>query len=134
MATTVADGLAWMFGGDIPRQALALGQVAARAAVVYLIGLALVRIGKSYLLGHATPVDLILAFLLGSLLSHGITGSAAISSTAVASAVLVAIHFAVTAWACHSRRVGFWVKGHRRVLVRDGVINWANMRRSNISE
>ncbi len=60
---------------------------------MYLAGLVVVRIGKSRLISRTTSLDVILGFILGSLLSRGITGHASISGTIVASAVIVAVHW-----------------------------------------
>jgi uncharacterized membrane protein YcaP (DUF421 family) len=90
------------FGGDSPTPDLSLGQIAARAAVVYLVGLAVVRLGKSRLIGRVTAVDVLLGFILGSLLSRGITGHASLSGTTTASAMLVFVHGLVTWFACRS--------------------------------
>jgi len=100
--TTIENAMVWLFGGDTPNFPLSTGQVAARAAVVYVGCVLIVRFGKSRLISHATPLDVILGFILGSLLSRGITGHAAISTTLVASTVLVAIHWSITALACYS--------------------------------
>src|SRR5918995_1339959 len=89
----------WMhlaFGGDIPDDPLRLHQVAARALLVFLAGLVIVRIGKSRLISRATSLDVILGFTLGSILSRGITGNASLSATFTASIALVALHWLLT--------------------------------------
>jgi len=123
-----------VFGGDIPRDPLALHQIAARAVVVYIIGMAVVRLGKSRLISHITPIDVILGFILGSLLSRGITGSASISGTTVASLALIATHWLFTLTACRWPEFGNLIKGHSVVLVRDGHIDHKNMAKSHISQ
>src|SRR5947209_3492462 len=85
-----------IFGGDIPDDPLKLHQIAARAVVVYLVGLLIVRIGKSRVISRVTSLDVILGFILGSLLSRGITGHASISGTAVASAAIIFVHWLFT--------------------------------------
>ena len=89
-----------IFGGDKPHPDLAFYQIAARAIIVYLIGLIIVRIGKSRIVARITAIDIINAFILGSLLSRGITGSASISGTSVATAAIVACHWLLTALSC----------------------------------
>lgn len=123
-----------VFGGDAPQYPLSALQVAARATVVFLSGLALVRWGKSRLISRATPLDVILGFILGSLLSRGITGHAAISDTLVASAVLIGLHWVLTALACYSPRFEEWIKGHSYVLVEHGQPRHANLMQSHVSE
>src|SRR6185437_12148113 len=67
------------------------------------------------------------------LLSRGITGHASISATLVASAALVFLHFLLTAWSCRSHPFGNLIKGRCYVLVEDGQVNAANMRRAHMS-
>lgn len=125
--------LRW-FGGDVPDRPLAFSQVAARAAVVYLLGLMLVRIGKSRFHGRPSAIDVVLGFILGSLLSRGITGAASISETLIASSVLVALHWGATAAACRWHFVGTLVKGKSKLVVEDGHFIRENMLSSHISE
>lgn len=123
-----------LFGGDAAQSSLTWGQLAARAAIIYVAGLLLVRLGKSRMLGRASPLDVILAFILGSMLSRAITGTAAISDTIIATGSLVLLHYGLTWLACRFHAVGWLIKGSPHVLVQDGQINWPNMRRSHISE
>ncbi len=123
-----------IFGGDAPEKPLLVGQIAARAFVVYLLGLVLIRVGKSRLLGRYTPLDVILGIVLGSLLSRAITGSASISGTSVSCAVLVAMHWLITRLSCRWHRFGNLAKGHCKLLVENGQIHWDAMRESHISE
>ncbi len=122
------------FGGDAPERPLALSQVAARAAVVYVLGLLLVRVGKSRFHGRPSAIDVVLGFMLGSLLSRGITGSASISETLIAASVLVAMHWVATAAACRSHAIGSLVKGRAKLVVEDGCLIRENMLSSHISE
>lgn len=124
-----------IFGGDSPEQPLLLYQIAARAVAVYLIGLIIVRIGKSRVVARITAIDIINAFILGSLLSRGITGSASISGTSMATAAIVACHWLLTALACRWHWFGTMLKGrYIRPLVKDGKMQLDNLQRSHISE
>jgi len=123
-----------VFGGDYPVDPLALHQIAARAAIVYLGGLIIVRIGKSRLISRTTSLDVILGFILGSLLSRGITGHASICGTILASSVIVAVHWLLTAIACRSHWFGTLFKGNSELVVEDGRILRAPMRHSHISD
>jgi uncharacterized membrane protein YcaP (DUF421 family) len=116
----VADALRFLFGGDFPDDPLQLHQAMARAVVVYLGGLAVVRLGKSRSIGRITPIDVLLGFVLGSLLSRGITGHASISGTMSASVGLVATHWLLTRMTCRWHRLGDLVKGHADLIVKDG--------------
>ncbi|HTQ38180.1 MAG TPA: YetF domain-containing protein [Pirellulales bacterium] len=133
-AQHVGNFLHQLFGGDIPETPLALYQVAARAALVYLAGLVVVRIGKSRLISRTTSLDVILGFILGSLLSRGITGSGSISGTLLASAVIVAVHWLLTAIACRSHWFGNLLKGSSELVVENGQALLRPMRRHHISD
>jgi uncharacterized membrane protein YcaP (DUF421 family) len=123
-----------VFGPDTPDNGLALYQVAARAVLVYVVGVAIVRVGKSRLAGRATPLDILLGFILGSLLSRGVTGHASLSGTFIASAAIVASHWLLTYLAYYWHGLGDLVKGHARLLVDNGKMQRAQMRLSHISD
>lgn len=122
-----------LVGGDVLVPTPALWQVALRGGLLYLIGLALVRLGKSRLIGRISPVDVLVGFILGSLLARGITGNASLSATVTACAALVGIHWAFTRLAVHWHAFGSLVKGHAHLLVRDGQVLGTAMRKSHIS-
>jgi len=129
----VAAWATHLVGGDVLSSAPALWQVALRAILVYLIGLGLVRLGKSRLIGRLSPVDVLVGFILGSLLARGITGNASLSATMAACAALVGVHWAFTRLAVHWHAFGNLVKGHAHLLVQDGKVLEAAMRQSHIS-
>ncbi len=134
MPASVVESVVWVFGHDAPGGHLEWHQIIARAAAVYIAGLVIIRVGKSRLLSRATPLDVILAFILGSVLSRGVNGSAALSGTIIAAATLVFMHWGFTALACRSHWLGNLIKGHSRLVISNGQLQWDNMRRSHISE
>ena len=128
------ETIIWLFGGDMPEVPLQLHQIAARATVVYLAGILIVRCGKGRLIGRATSLDILLGFILGSLLSRGITGHASLSGTALATVTLVAVHWLFTWAGCRWHAFGDLVKGHAIQLVGDGNPLTLNMQESHISD
>jgi len=126
--------LEFLLGGDTPQEPLGLHQVALRGVLVYLIGVIVVRIGKSRLVGRMTALDVLVGFILGSLLSRGITGSASLTGTAVASAAVIASHWLLTWLTCRSHRIGVLLKGDASLLVKDGQPLHDNLRAAHISE
>lgn len=127
------DLLRSLFGAAPLHEGITTLHMAGRALIVYLAGLALVRVGKNRLLGRTTAFDIILAFLLGSLLSRAINGGAPMAGTLVAAAVLVALHWIVALVAVRSQRFDWLLKGRRIELVRDGEVDRAGLRRAEIS-
>jgi uncharacterized membrane protein YcaP (DUF421 family) len=51
-------------------------QMGLRAAIVFVVTVAIVRLGKKRFLGRATTFDVILGIMLGSTVSRAITGTA----------------------------------------------------------
>jgi uncharacterized membrane protein YcaP (DUF421 family) len=109
-------------------------QMALRAVVVYAVTVVVVRLGKKRFMGQSTAFDMILGIMLGSIVSRAITGNAPFFPALAAAAVLVAVHWALSGLAFRWPGFGTTFKGHERLLVRDGAIDWRAMRRSHMSE
>ena len=123
-----------VFGGDAPTGPVELHQIAARAALVYAIGLVVIRVGKNRLVGRMTPVDVLIGITLGSLLSRGITGQASLSGTTAAAVAIVACHWLVTKATYRWHALGTMLKGRAVPLVENGIPNRERMRLSHISD
>jgi uncharacterized membrane protein YcaP (DUF421 family) len=133
MVYQMGGWLHYLFGGDVPDDPLQIHQVMARAVAVYLAGLAIIRIGKGRSIGRITPIDVLLGFVLGSLLSRGITGHASLSGTVASSTALVAAHWVLTRLACHWHWFGDLVKGHADLIVKDGQPLYEHLLKHHIS-
>jgi len=132
MSTALLDFFELAFGSDAPVKP-SLVQIAARSVLLFAIAVALVHLGKSRLMSRASAVDVILGFVLGSLLARGIGGAMSLSATTVAMATLVAVHWLLTAVTFRSHWLGNLVKGHCHLLVSNGEIQHESLRRSHIS-
>lgn len=108
-------------------------QMAARAFIMYVAALVMVRLGEKRFLGKNTAFDVILGIILGSVASRAINGSAALVATIVAGFVLVGLHWLMAFISFRSDRFGDIVKGSKRLIVEDGAILWDAMRKSNFS-
>ncbi len=111
-----------------------IGQMAVRAVIGYLYALLLVRVGETRFLGSNTAFDVILGFILGSVISRAVTGNAPFFASLVAATVLVGMHWAFAAIAYRTTFFATLVKGDKRVLVKNGEILWDNMRAGHIGE
>jgi uncharacterized membrane protein YcaP (DUF421 family) len=98
-------------------------QMTIRALLVYVAGVALVRIGKERFIGRSAVFDALLGFILGSVLSRAINGSAPLLETLAGSLGLVLIHSFFAIVASHSHRFGTIVKGSQTPLVVDGEVD-----------
>ena len=117
-------------------QAFDLGpwQMALRAIIVFIIAVALARLASKRFMARNSAFDLILAIMLGSVLSRAITGQSPFYPTLAASAALVAMHGLIAWIASRSGWFGFLVKGHARELVKDGRVISEAMRRNRVGE
>jgi uncharacterized membrane protein YcaP (DUF421 family) len=129
----LSEGARHVFGiGASPSSYTAL-QICARAIVIYLGGLLILRVGENRFLGKFTAFDLILGFVLGSVLSRAINGSSPMLPTLIGAALLVGLHFVLARISFRWSRFGELVKGEPELLVRDGEILWEGMRHKSLS-
>jgi len=105
-----------------------------RCFLIFVIGLALVRVGDRRSLSEKTAFDAIFIVLLGSILSRAINGTGPFLLTIGASIVLMIIHRICAFIAYRSHSFGKVIKGQDITLVRDGKIDWKAMERKLVSK
>ena len=98
-------------------------QMGARAAVVYVVTLAIIRLGKKRFMGRATAFDIIVGIVLGSIASRAITGNAPMVPAMTAAAVVMALHWSFSALAVRWSPFGTMIKGSNRLLIKDGAVD-----------
>lgn len=108
-------------------------QMALRTLVVYVLALLMVRIASKRLLSQATAFDVIVAIMLGSILSRAINGSAPLLPTVLAGGALIALHGVFAALAARTSFFGPLVKGEPRLLIKDGQVQEEEMRQAKLS-
>jgi len=121
------------FGTSSEAAQIDVWQAAARAGLLYVATLTLIRLGKKRFLGRGTPFDVVIAIVIGSLAARAIIGGSAILPSLVAIATLIAMHWLFSLGAMRSRAIGRLVKGRNRVLVCDGVIDEAALRAEHLT-
>jgi uncharacterized membrane protein YcaP (DUF421 family) len=121
-------------GPDGKATELTLLHISLRAFFIFVVGLAIVRIGDRRSLAEKTAFDAIFIVLIGSMLSRAINGTAPFFTTIAAGIVLMVIHRACAFGACKSHAFGKLIKGRDVTLVREGKIDRAQMRRSLVSD
>ena len=107
-------------------------QMSARAVVLLAYGLALVRIFGPRIFGRWSPLDLVLSVLIGSNLSRALTGNAPLLATMVATTVLIGIYWVLARLAIDAAWVSWLVKGRQVVLIKDGQVDWDELRRQGL--
>lgn len=101
---------------------LALSQVLARTVVVFFYVLLLLRLAKRRFFAQKDPLDILLAFLLASMISRAINGNAPFTSSLGSALLLVLLHRALTRLCYASPAFERFVKGEAEELVKDGKV------------
>ncbi len=104
-----------------------------RTLVVFGFGVLLVRWGARRFMGRNSGFDLVITFILGSVLSRGINGQASFFPTLWASLLLMLLHRLVSFLACRSHRISCLVKGRAQLVVRDGRMDERALRAALLS-
>lgn len=108
--------------------AISLPQMLARTALVFLIGLAMLRLSSPRMFSRATPIDIVVSVIIGSNLSRALTGNAPFFNVVVSTAFLVIVYGVVTRLATRWRPLATLLKGRARTLVSDGILDKEAMR------
>jgi uncharacterized membrane protein YcaP (DUF421 family) len=109
-------------------------QMGARAAVMFVICLVLIRLAGRRAFGMRMPFDNVISILLGAVLSRGIIGASPFWSTVAAAAVIVALH-RLFAWiALYWDAFGRLIKSDSDLLYKDGKLIRKEMNKALISE
>lgn len=121
-------------GIGLDQNSLELQHMLLRATIVYTIAVLLIRVGKRRFLSTPTPLDVVLLLMFGSVMSRAITGNAVFFPTLATGSMLILLHSFFSYITFYSRSLGSLIKGVPVVLIKDGQIQWDNMRRHHISE
>lgn len=109
-------------------------QLCARAVILFFFGLACLRIAGRRTFSQASPLDIIVAIIIGSNISRAMTGKAPFFGGLAATLVIVVLHRLLAMATLRSNMLGHWMKGEPTVLVRDGVVDKSALARHGLSE
>ena len=105
----------------------------ARAVVIFIWGFLLIRFAGRRIFGQWAALDTVVAIMAGSNLSRAITGSAPLFGTMVATAVLVALHWALAKLTTHSSLMDRILEGEAVELGANGVLHDDKMKKWAVS-
>ena len=122
-----------ILGPDGQPKELTLIQLCIRAFIIFVLGLAMVRVGDRRSLSEKTGFDTLFLVLIGAVLARAINGSAAFVTTVGCALFLMLVHrfFAFIAYRSHG--FGKLIKGEPAKLVTDGQVDWKAMKRHLVS-
>lgn len=109
-------------------------QMALRAIIAYFAVLIMIRLGNKRFLGKLTSHDIILAIILGSIVSRGVTGAAPLFTTLLTAFILIILHGLLSYGAIKYDFIGRMLKGKRKTLIKGGEIDKKAMMESKITE
>ena len=132
MVQSLVDGFQLLLGLGLDVGDVDSVQMALRVIAVYAIMLAMVRLASKRFLSKASAFDVVVAIMLGSIMSRAINGSAPFLPTVVASAALLGLHWLFATLAAHTA-FGTLVKGEPRLLIKDGRIQEDGLREAKLS-
>lgn len=109
-------------------------QECARAALMFVYGLVLVRIAGRRIFGKWSALDIVVSIVIGSNLSRTLTGSAPLWGTLAATTLLVALHWVLARLVAASPGFSRIVEGRSIELARHGEPSASAWRRYAVSE
>ena len=130
----IAQLVAAALGLDVEPRELHFLQLLLRTFVVFFATLAMIRVAGRRFLARRNPFDVLLGFIMASMLSRAINGSAPFFGTLGAGFFVAGLHRLLTYWACKSHTLGRWIKGEPETLVENGQLRRDAMQRHHISE
>jgi uncharacterized membrane protein YcaP (DUF421 family) len=95
-------------------------QLCVRATIIFLVGVAYIRIAGRRTFSQASPLDIVVALVVGSNLSRTMTGKAPFWPALAATLLLVVLHRLFVMLTIRWNWLARLMKGQPVVLVRDG--------------
>lgn len=108
--------------------------ILSRSVVIYIIGIALVRLGNKRFVGKMTAFDFIIAIIIGSLLSRAITEIELFLKVIPGCLLLILMHRLFSFLSAKHEHFGSLIKGKERIVVENGEILKDELYKSNLSE
>ncbi|MDB4924262.1 DUF421 domain-containing protein [Mucilaginibacter sp.] len=109
-------------------------QMSARAFVIYIIALVLIRISGRRTFGKKSAFDNTIAIILGAILSRAVVGASDFVPTVVCCLVLVLLHRLLAMISLHNESFARLLRGESMVLFENEKLNDENMKLGLISK
>ena len=109
-------------------------QECARTALIFVYGLALVRVAGRRIFGKWSALDIVVSIIIGSNLSRTLTGSAPLWGTLAATTLLVGLHWVLARLVAASPGFSQLIEGRSIELARHGAPKGSVRQRYAVSE
>lgn len=130
---SIQNSLVHLLGLGVSAQQLTFADMAFRSLIVAVATVVMMRVAGRRFIAQRNPLDVMFAFILGSMLARDINGSCAFFATLGAGFVIALFYRVVVFLAYKSDAIGCLLKGTADELVKDGVIQRHAMLRHQIS-
>jgi uncharacterized membrane protein YcaP (DUF421 family) len=117
-----------------PDEGANLQQLCVRAIILFAFGVLCVRIAGRRTFAHYSPLDIVVALIVGSNISRVMTGKAAFFPVLAATLVLVVLHRVLALGAMRWGWLSWLVKARPIRVVTNGKIDRQALRRANLCE
>lgn len=128
---SIVDTLDSIFG---TKDHVDLAQECARAILILVYGLLLVRLTGRRVFGNWSALDIVVSIVVGSSLSRALTGSAPLWGTLAAIVVLMALHWALAHLAALRPGLSFLLEGQPIELAAEGKADPRALVRNAVTE
>jgi uncharacterized membrane protein YcaP (DUF421 family) len=112
---------------------IGIWEIMARASVMFVIMLIMIRLSGMRSFGKGDVFDNILTILLGAVLSRGIVGATPFFSAVAGGVTIMVIHYLFSSLSFFDRWIGKVVKGKWLCLYQNGEFEWENMKTAHIT-
>jgi len=109
-------------------------QMGARALVMFLLALFMIRAGGIRMFGKKSALDHIIVIMLGAVMARGVVGASPFFSTVVAGAILILTNCLLAYGSRKNRLLARVIKGRPFVLYEDGRFIEKNLQKSNLCQ
>lgn len=131
---SLGQGIDNILGLSLRAEELGYGHMAARALLMYLILIGVIRSAKKRFIGQPSAFDMILVIVLGSIAARALTGGAPYFPCVLAMLVIVGAHWLFSFVARDSRWFSTLIKGHATPLIRKGRVDRKALRAAHMSD
>lgn len=119
----------WGVNDDITVEEIVL-----RAIVMFALALVMVRFSGMRPFGKGNPYDIIIAFLLGGILSRGVVGGTPFFSSVAGGVAIIVLHKIIGRISVHFKAFDKVINGQKVMLYQHGRLLHHNMKKVNVTD
>jgi uncharacterized membrane protein YcaP (DUF421 family) len=108
--------------------------MSARGIIIFFFAILLIKLGGKRIFGKQTTIDIIIGITMGAILAKAVTGSAPFIAALITCMLMALLHRILAMATFYSGFLGKLIKGEENLLVENGSMKIAEMKKTNISE